>query len=173
MENTMKKLILAAAAVAAAGAFGASLEGGAISVKAELATRAFVRVVGYGGQPGREGFNEIPVEAGLAKPGSDVRFCLVQAADDRTRLVQSVVATFARTSVGWIDVAAPYSGDVTAGPRITSIRVTGSVPEMTVDADPAMGNVVILEGKTNLSDPEWAPAAKGHRFFRAVQRRDI
>lgn len=166
----MKSIICFAAVAAISAANAASVEGGAISVRDELASRRYVRVIAYGGDPGCEGFSEVPLDGHLAKPPARSRFCLVQAADDRYMLTSSVVATFAMTAGGWLDTAGTGArGTGATAVRITSITLRGSVPEVTVDVDPKYGSTVAVEGKASLSDPEWKPATKEHRFFRAVQ----
>ena len=51
-------------------------------------------------------------------------------------------------------------------PRFTSV----SASRLTLEVDPEAGATVEIEGKTELSDANWEPARRGHRFFRAVQR---
>lgn len=79
--------------------------------------------------------------------------------------VTNVVATIVKGTDGrWTDAMAS-SGAV----RITSITLRGSVPEVTVEADPLAGSVVRIEGKASLADPEWGAPTASSRFFRAIQ----
>lgn len=164
----MKRLV-ALAALAAASASAVEMTDGGFTVT-ERAKAVSLVTLRHGGS-GDLRIDRIDV----TDPATDRR--RVRFADDSVAyyvctnsdwfgIERNVAAAVSKVGGRWTEVRSAPSAE---GVRITSITLRGSVPEVTVDVDPKYGSTVAVEGKASLADPEWKPATKEHRFFRAVQ----
>lgn len=70
----------------------------------------------------------------------------------------------------WVTgITAPKSQETK--PKFTSVAGTAEEPVLSLVVNPVAGSELVIEGKENLDDASWSPARKGHRFFRAVQKK--